>query len=911
MSKTIEVSAPIYLKVFNSPNNLHNEDWVSFEQWVAEIRNMGVNSVVVPILWGIIESKGHVGSNEVLEHDWSYYDKILDILFNNKIKCTPEFVFHQTKDSKISFSQQLPDWIWGDLLHENKHLNTIDDLKFINASNEKSSEYLSIWIDEYTFPYYKEVLESFKKKYADFSYMINKVIISTGPKGELRYPAFDNYDWDIYKGSGTLQCFSEPAKKSFIKYCQEKYLEVEILNQHWKEKFRSFSDIKFPNFEEDILKDKKYITNAFGIDFFEWYNKSLTTHGRELLELTDSVFNDCGFESVKIAFRIAGIYWMISDTDSPRLAEIMSGIIKPSKNISSLNSNEYYDSISLIIPEKLRERVVIHYTGAEKINAMEHKYSNPSDLSSWVRNASHDLNIKCIAENASKKTLYTHEAWNQLEKNLFENSGFDGVNIISLRDIMNDNDLGLNRLKKILGNVNNNSEKQQQNKKHFRVMSPLHLKALNKKGLLEKEDLMAFDSHLKAIKNMGITAVSVDVWWGLVMRENEKKFDWSYYRQIVDLLKINGLNWVPILSFHQAGGNVNDDFSQMLPLWVWGKILSTHKGINSIRDLQYISETEDASMEYISLWADDFIIPLYEIFMEGFKKEFQDTVWMTEEINISMGTAGELRYPSFNSHDWGEFPNRGTLQCYSSLAKNDFIDSMQKKYTNIDALNDTWNTKYNSFDEVSPPKNPSYFFENNDYFNTKYGRDFIFWYNDALLKHGKRILNLSFKVFSNDEFENVDIGFKIPGIHWNISNPQLPRVSEITAGLISSHSKLSKYNDNEYSEMLNRIVKDEWKNRLVIHFTCLEMKNDNNQGYSRAEDLVAWMAEAAFDNKIRIMGENALATGIYNNEGWDQINKAMSLKNPYNGLTILRMGNLTTDNEYGVYRLKELTSRFG
>lgn len=45
---------------------------------------------------------------------------------------------------------------------------------------------------------------------------------------------------------------------------------------------------------------------------------------------------------------------------------------------------------------------------------------------------------------------------------------------------------------------------------------------------------------------------------------------------------------------------------------------------------------------------------------------------MIAEINVSLGPAGELRYPSYNLHDWGNYPNRGTLQCYSPLAEQDW-----------------------------------------------------------------------------------------------------------------------------------------------------------------------------------------------------------------------------------------------
>ncbi|MCK5782710.1 MAG: family 14 glycosylhydrolase [Flavobacteriales bacterium] len=910
MSKTVEISAPIHIKLFNNANKFLEEDWLLFENWIAEVKTLGVNSIVVPILWGMVEDEKHVGDSDEPKYNWTYYDRVFDILFNNKIKCTPEFVFHFSIDHQENYMKPIPAWIWGDLLNKNPELAKMSNLKFVSETGDKSFESLSIWIDDYSIPYYRELLNDFKLRYSDRAYMMDKVIISMGPKGELRYPSFDLHDWGAFPNRGTLQCYSDLAIDSYKTFCKNKYLEIEILNQHWKKEYRSFNDIEVSTPQNNFINEKNYSSDTIAIDFSEWYNESLLTHGTKMLTMMDEVFSDNGFKDVKIAFKVAGIHWMISDPVSPRLPEIVSGIIKSHKGISSLNHGEYKESFNKIIPEHLRHRIVIHYSGAEKVNRFDKEYSHGEDLSTWIRNACHDIDVECVAENSYPGGLYSHEGWNQIERNLFGNSGFDGLNIISLRHILNNNELGKQRFIKILNAVKNDKRIDQSQKKTFRVMNPLHLKVLSKKGLLEKDDLVIFDSHLKQIKDIGVSAVSVDVWWGLVMRENEDVYDWSYYRQIVELLKNNGLNWVPIFSFHQAGGNVNDDFSQMIPLWVWGSILNKHKEIDSIRDLQYISETGDSSTEYISLWADKYALPLYENFMNSFKEEFSDIAWMTEEINVSMGTAGELRYPSFNSHDWGDFPNRGTLQCYSQIAKKDFEKAMRKSYQSIDELNQSWKTNLNDFSEITPPQKTNYFFDNKDYIKSKYGRDFIFWYNDSLISHGKRILKLAFKVFDDNNFESTDIGFKIPGVHWKISDPNLPRVAEITAGLISSHTKLSSNNQDEYCEMLKRLVKESWKDRIVVHFTCLEMVNKDDEGYSRAEDLVKWMSEAAHKNGIRIMGENALAGEIYNKEGWDQMEKALEYETPYNGLTILRMGNLISGNEYGIQRYKELINKF-
>jgi beta-amylase len=84
------------------------------------------------------------------------------------------------------------------------------------------------------------------------------------------------------------------------------------------------------------------------------------------------------------------------------------------------------------------------------------------------------------------------------------------------------------------------------------VMAPLDLDAAPP-GAFD-----AFKAQLKIAKSMGVDAVSVDVWWGEVERAADNTFDWSYYDKLLAAIEAAGLHWVPIMSFHQCGGNVGD-----------------------------------------------------------------------------------------------------------------------------------------------------------------------------------------------------------------------------------------------------------------------------------------------------------------------------------------------------------------
>src|SRR5690606_36952010 len=104
------------------------------------------------------------------------------------------------------------------------------------------------------------------------------------------------------------------------------------------------------------------------------------------------------------------------------------------------------------------------------------------------------------------------------------------------------------------------------------------------------------------------------------------------------------------------------------------------------------------------------------------------------EINISMGPAGELRYPSYNSHDMGRtaYPSRGGFQAYSSLAIADFRQAMQQKYRQLAVLNTAWQTRLTGFEQIMPPADGDVFIQSGAHSNTQYGRDFIAWYHQAL-----------------------------------------------------------------------------------------------------------------------------------------------------------------------------------
>ena len=417
----------------------------------------------------------------------------------------------------------------------------------------------------------------------------------------------------------------------------------------------------------------------------------------------------------------------------------------------------------------------------------------------------------------------------------------------------------------------------------------------------------AFREDLRTAAAYGLDAVSVDVWWGKVEAAGDQVFDWSYYDRIAGEIAAAGLEWVPIFSFHRCGGNVGDDCNIPIPNWIWDHYRS--QGL-SPSDLRYKSEQGNESYEYVSLWADPWVVSEYAEFAAAFALHFQNRAGMILEINVSLGPSGELRYPSYNNHDQGTgYPNRGALQSYSRLAIADFQNFVLQRYGNLAGVNRAWDTKLTSPEQIQPPSDPAGFFGRGDQYIT-YGKDFFDWYSGALAKHGRKVLE-AVAVNLSGPMSRVDIGMKIPGVHWRMGHPSEARSAEMTAGLIPTSVDLSSSaSGHGYRPLLQEVKRSSLgQHRLVLHFTALEMGNQNYAPqYSQAEDLVFWVAEAARGVGLAIKGENALAGGVESDFGWDQIENAVTWAG-YRGITILRLENVTR-NAVGRERFSRFIQNF-
>jgi beta-amylase len=447
------------------------------------------------------------------------------------------------------------------------------------------------------------------------------------------------------------------------------------------------------------------------------------------------------------------------------------------------------------------------------------------------------------------------------------------------------------------------------------VMAPLMIgEVINPGSESNKAAWTEFDRQLAEAKKLGIDAVSTDVWWGLI-EPKKGEFDWSYYEKLSDHITRAGLKWVPILSFHRCGGNVGDDVSVPLPSWVWADVASRASG-GDAEAIKYKSEQGHTSTEYLSLWADNAAMERYVSVMTEFQNHFAAKAKDIGEVNVSLGPAGEMRYPSYNSHDNNTgYPTRGALQAYSPLAIDSFRQFVTKKYGNFDGIGKAWGIKDLDQNHVLPPSDPQGFFDRGDHFNMQYGRDFFDWYNQSLVDHGRRMMTAATSIFGQKEspFYGIDLGAKVPGVHWRVGEQQgnnvvlSDRQAELSAGLIATSrgdwdSDAAGRGYRPIFSMFKDVQPANGQgNRIVPVFTCLEMPDGDGGPAIKAmpHSLASWAGQEAERQGLWLKGENALNGNLYNDNSWTLMRSFLNFPGQhgyYHGLTFLRMGDVVNNN---------------
>eukprot|EP00048_Salpingoeca_helianthica_P010065 m.143837 g.143837 ORF g.143837 m.143837 type:complete len:483 (-) comp14996_c0_seq6:192-1640(-) len=446
------------------------------------------------------------------------------------------------------------------------------------------------------------------------------------------------------------------------------------------------------------------------------------------------------------------------------------------------------------------------------------------------------------------------------------------------------------------------------------VMLPLD--AVTSSGLTNPNKLY---SELQTLANAGITGVMVDVWWGICER-SPRQYNFTAYVQLANMLQRLRLRMQPIMSFHRCGGNVGDTCDIPVPAWV-------QAAAQQQPAMWYTDREGNADTEYVSLFADEqalwdgrTAVQLYADYMSSFasalKDYFGNTIFV---VQIGLGPAGELRYPSYPLNHWhfcgvGEFQSYGSLALASLAAAaaaaghpewghggpndagsyNDYPDSTGFFSAHFDQrdtthkqhkahAHDNTHIHAHAHAHVHSPHNAT---TPGDNYQSAYGQFFLDWYSEQLKQHGVRVLSRAADIFP----KSIKVSAKVPGIHWWYKHPS--HAAELTAGLYNTNNR------DAYADLAKAFAGV----GAGMDFTCLEMLDSEQPASCDCApfELVQQAKAAAHASGIRFAGENALAR--YDQTAYNTIKQqAFALGYAIDGFTYLRLddtlmqsGNLAT-----------------
>eukprot|EP00026_Physarum_polycephalum_P006918 Phypoly_transcript_06971.p1 GENE.Phypoly_transcript_06971~~Phypoly_transcript_06971.p1 ORF type:complete len:481 (+),score=75.82 Phypoly_transcript_06971:254-1696(+) len=378
------------------------------------------------------------------------------------------------------------------------------------------------------------------------------------------------------------------------------------------------------------------------------------------------------------------------------------------------------------------------------------------------------------------------------------------------------------------------------------VMLPLD--SINITNPTEINDLTSMQSLLKKAKKIGLKGVMVDVWWGLVERDGEGKYEWGGYVQLLEEIKKNGLRLEAIMSFHACGNGPGDNVFIPLPKWV------TKIG-ESNSDIYYKDMNGNACPESLSLGVDNELVgsrtglEIYYDFMKSFQSATQPYILdgTLVKVSVGCGACGELRYPAYNEQFGWKYPGVGSFQCFDKYMLQNWAKHTANVSIDIDINLDLRKSLAECGPSNALPRDTR-FFEDDGAWNSIAGHTFLDWYSKELINHGDRMLKAARRVF--DTSSTVELAIKIPGIHWQYNT--LSHSAELTTGFYNTAVR------DGYAEIAQMCA----RHKAQLNFTCMEMTDvktnaEAKNAASSPQTLALQVIAAASKANISVVGENA------------------------------------------------------
>lgn len=342
------------------------EDFDAFEKQLETLKSNGVYGITTDVWWGYVEPTEGT-------FDWSYYKTYADTVRKAGLKWVPIMSTHACGGNVgDSVNVPIPSWVW--------QKDSVSRMAYKDENGNYDDECISPWWPG-TADLYKALYSSFAENFKDYSDIIARIEISTGPSGELRYPSYNASAGWIYPERGYLECYSDAAVTSFRNAMKEKYGTVSALNDAWETSLSDFSEVAPPSDCDDFFKNR--CDTAYGKDFLTWYQGSLTSFLGKIAKVAHSSFDPVF--GVDIGAKVSGVHWLYNSPTMPHAAERCAG---------------YYDYGTLLDAFKA-SKVDFTFTCLEMDDSgTSPNYSMPQTLAEEVSALAANKGVKHFGENA-------------------------------------------------------------------------------------------------------------------------------------------------------------------------------------------------------------------------------------------------------------------------------------------------------------------------------------------------------------------------------------------------------------------------------------------------------------------------------------------------------------------------------
>jgi hypothetical protein len=209
-------------------------------------RVLGFTSIESYVTWKRLEPEREG------EFNFEFYDAIVKRLAEYELKWFPLLI--------VGSGYALPDWF----------MHTKENRGFVCLEHGRTNAIQSIWAESHR-RHVTRVLQAFGKHYEPMGVLEGVRLGPSGNYGESQYPAGGNWgpaggEMHIHIGWWAGDTY---GRADYRRWLKSRYKSIDVLNQSWASKFKSFDQIN-PRIPERI--DSK----AERLDFTEWYTDSMS-----------------------------------------------------------------------------------------------------------------------------------------------------------------------------------------------------------------------------------------------------------------------------------------------------------------------------------------------------------------------------------------------------------------------------------------------------------------------------------------------------------------------------------------------------------------------------------------------------------------------------------------------------------